>query len=123
MIYKRFKLTQCVKSSFHIIIPVLLASSLVFASGNGGGGGGGGGGGDGGYTHTQRNYEKGKKVFFEKIVCNVCPYADLELENDAMKSVWPDLKRDLKKKGEIGMNLSRKHRKAVKKFIKKRFDL
>ena len=109
----------------------VFAISVVFASGDGGGGGGSGGGssGDGGggdaigYTVSKSTYELGKKVFQEHVICESCPYADLEHTSEGVGSVWGQLKNDLKKRGTIGENLERKERRSVKAFIRKRFDL
>ncbi len=106
------------------IISVFFVSALSFASGDGGGGGGsGGGGGDGGGRAAEMSYEKGKKLFFENVVCDTCPYADLELEAEVVKTVWPDLKKDIKRSGEIGTNLRFSQRNSLRDFIRKRFAL
>ena len=104
------------------------AISVVFASGDGGGGGGSSGGGSGGgngsgYTVSKSTYELGKKVFQEHVICESCPYADLEHTSESVGSVWGQLKKDLKRRGTIGENLERKERRSVKAFIRKRFDL
>ena len=113
----------------------LMACSLAVASGGGGSGGGGsGGGGSGGSgsggsgggdtdQQAQVNYDKGKKLFYERVVCESCLYAGLELETGAVRVVWSDLKKDLKKNGSIGQELTWGQRKAVKRFVKKRFSL
>ena len=76
----------------------MMACSLAVASGDGGSGGGGSSGGGDVDTnlHAQITYDKGKKLFYEKVVCESCPYAALELKTAAVKNVWRDLKKDLK---------------------------
>ena len=118
-------------SSLRVVMLLLcsaFAISVVFASGDGGGGGGSSGGGSGGgngsgYTVSKSTYELGKKVFQEHVICESCPYADLEHTSEGVGSVWGQLKNDLKKRGTIGENLERKERRSVKAFIRKRFDL
>ena len=120
------------KPSFLRIAMLLLCSvfviSVAFASGDGGGGTGGsggsaGGGNGSGYTVSKSTYELGKKVFQEHVICESCPYADLEHTSESVASVWGQLKIDLKRRGTIGENLERKERRSVKAFIRKRFDL
>lgn len=92
--------------------------------GSAGGGGNGGGGGHGpSYYVSKSTYDLGKKVFHEHVICDSCPYADLEHTSESVSSVWGQLKKDLKKRGAIGENLKRKERRSVKAFIRKRFDL
>ena len=116
------------KPSYLRVAMLLLCSafaiSVVFASGGGSGGSSGGGGGDAsGYTVSKSTYELGKKVFYEHVICENCPYADLEHTSESVGSVWDQLKIDLKRRGTIGENLERKERRSVKAFIRKRFDL
>ncbi len=132
-----------------LLLISLFATSLAFASGGGGGSGGGssgggssgggssgggssggsgssgGGGGNGGHVFSvsEATYDKGKKIFFEYVVCESCPYADLEQTNEGLKEVWKKLKKDLRRKGAIGANLKSKERRSVKAFIRKRFNL
>ena len=113
-----------------LLLCSVFATSVAFASGGDGGGGSGGssggssGGGNGiGYTVSKSTYELGKKVFQEHVICESCPYADLEHTSESVGSVWGQLKKDLKKRGTIGENLERKERRSVKAFIRKRFDL
>ena len=110
----------------------LFATSMAFASNNGGSGGGGSGGnsggGGGGDGHSsvyvsKSTYDRGKKVFHENVVCDSCPYADLELTPEAVREVWKQMKKDLHRKGAIGAELKRKERRSVKTFIRKRFKL
>ena len=79
--------------------------------------------GDAGGRAAEMNYEKGKKLFYENVVCDDCPYADLVLETKEVKSVWPDLKKDIKRKGEIGKDLRFSQRMALLDFVRKRFAL
>lgn len=110
-----------------LLLCSVFATSVAFASGDGGGGGasgGGSGGGNGsGYTVSKSTYELGKKVFQEHVICESCPYADLEHTSESVGSVWDQLKKDLKRRGAIGENLERKERRSVTAFIRKRFDL
>ena len=116
-----------------LLLCSVFAVSVAFASGDGGGGGGSGGGSSGGggggnshalgYTVSKSTYELGKKVFHEHVICENCPYADLEHTSESVGSVWGQLKKDLKRRGTIGENLKRKERRSVKAFIRKRFDL
>ena len=109
----------------------LFATSMAFASNSGGSGGGGSGGnsgGGGGDGHSsvyvsKATYDRGKKVFHENVVCDSCPYADLELTPEAVREVWKQMKKDLHRKGAIGAELKRKERRSVKAFIRKRFKL
>ena len=126
--FEYFKFNRPVSLARSFIIPVFLASTFVFASGDGGGGsaGGGegaGGGGDGGGASAAMNYDRGKKLFYENVVCDSCPYSDLVLETEEVKAVWPDLKKDLKRKGEIGKDLRFSQRMSLRNFIRKRFAL
>ena len=116
------------KFILRVFLGSLMACSLAVASGgsgSGGGGSGGSGGSGGGdrNLHAQMTYDKGKKLFYERVVCESCLYAGLALETAAVKDVWSDLKKDLKKNGSIGQELTSYQRKAVKRFVKKRFSL
>ena len=114
------------KFILRVFLVSLMACSLAVASGSGGSGGSGSGGGVGvgeGTLHAQMTYDKGKKLFYERVVCESCLYAGLALETAAVKDVWSDLKKDLKKNGSIGQELTSYQRKAVKRFVKKRFSL
>ncbi len=110
-----------------LLLCSVFAISAVFASGDGGGGSSGGsgsGGGNGsGYTVSKSTYDLGKKVFYEHVICESCPYADLEHTSESVASVWGQLKKDLKRRGAIGENLERKERRSVTAFIRKRFEL
>ena len=125
--FNLFKVNRPLRLARSLIIPVFLASTFVFASGDGGGGSSGGsgdsGGGDGGGSAAAMDYEKGKKLFYENVVCDSCPYAGLVLENEEVKSVWRDLKKDIKRKGEIGKDLRFSQRMSLRQFIRKRFAL
>ena len=103
----------------------LFATSMAFASGGGGSGGGssGGGNGDSITSVSKATYDRGKNIFHENVVCDSCPYADLELTPEAVREVWKQMKKDLHRKGAIGAELKRKERRSVKAFIRKRFKL
>ncbi len=93
-------------------------------SSGGGSTGGGGGGGDGYVIHVSKaSYDRGKKIFFEQVVCESCPYAELKQTSEGVRAVWSKLKKDLHRKGVIGANLKGKERRSVKAFIRKRFNL
>ncbi len=79
--------------------------------------GSGGGGGDE-ETGFSANYSIGKKVFQQKIICETCPYPDLDIP-DGIVEIVPDLE----KKGAIGKTLSSRERKSVKLFLKKQFGI
>ena len=68
---------------------------------------------------TVSKYEKGKKIFKDKITCSNCPYADLELTQDNVASLLPELASD----GSIGESLSKSDRRSVQHYIEKRFKL
>ena len=127
----RFNHKGFTKFILRVFLASLMACSLAFASGGGGSGGSGGsgsggsggsGGGDGN-LHAQMTYDKGKKLFYERVVCESCLYAGLALETAAVNDVWSDLKKELKQNGSIGQELTSYQRKAVKRFVKKRFSL
>ena len=111
------------KFILRVFLASLMACSLAVASGGGGSGGGGSGGGGDTNQQAQVNYDKGKKLFYERVVCESCLYAGLALETAAVKDVWSDLKKELKTNGSIGQELTSYQRKAVKRFVKKRFSL
>ncbi len=97
------------------------------SGGSGGGGGGssnGGGEGRGGVGDVISepiSYDLGKKYFAEVVVCGTCPFADLVLEPDQVRTEWKQIKRALKPKGEIGKDLSQAKRRSIRRYIKKRF--
>lgn len=68
---------------------------------------------------TAANYDVGKKVFLEKVVCESCPYPELELDPKKVEEILPDLHR----KGSIGKLLSLRDRKSVNLFVRKRFNI
>ncbi len=142
MYIKKSKFSTFSKRFAVVLFCSLLAGSMAFASGGGGGSGGGGSGGGGsggggssgggggsgeGYGSsinvTKSTYDRGKKVFYEKVVCDNCTYAGLELTPEGVGTVWKQMKKDLHKRGEIGADLKRKERRSVKAFIRKRFNL
>ena len=113
-----------------IIVSGFLVSTLALASGGGSSGGGSsgggssGGGGDGTASNNPASmYDTGKKIFLERVVCDTCPYASLELNTEKVHTVWPDLQLDLKKAGVIGQKLSWWQRISAKHYIKNRFSL
>ena len=68
-------------------------------------------------------YHLGKEVFHEKVVCGSCAYAGLVLETEILAAVWDEMKKELKRDGNIGKDLSIRKRNAVEKYVKKRFAL
>ena len=68
-------------------------------------------------------YHLGKEVFHEKVVCESCAYASLVLETEIVAAVWDEMKKELKRDGNIGKDLSIRERNAVEKYVKKRFAL
>ena len=111
-----------------LVFCCLLAVPVAFGSGGGGNSSGssgtGNGGGDRPALHvSEATYELGKKVFHENVVCDSCIYAGLEQTPESVSETWRKIKKDLRKSGEIGSGLTRKERKSVKLFMRKRFDL
>ena len=68
-------------------------------------------------------YHLGKEVFHEKVVCDSCAFAGLVLETETVVSVWDEIKKELKRDGSIGKDLSIRERNAVENYVKKRFAL
>ena len=68
-------------------------------------------------------YHLGKEVFHEKVVCDSCAFAGLVLETEAVVAVWDEMKKELKRDGSIGKDLSIRERNAVEKYVKKQFAL
>jgi len=96
----------------------------LFASGDGGGGNSGDGssGGNGNdYDSSQgffsNAYDKSKKIFQEEIVCESCPFADTELDQEGIDQIRAEVERG----GVIGSSLSYNQRYNVKYYLKKRF--
>ena len=85
-----------------------LATPAAFASGSAGWG-----------QESETDYDLGKKVFMEKVVCESCPYADVVIDEDAVAEILPQLSRE----GSIGYNLSYRERQSVISFIEKRYNL
>ena len=73
------------KFILRVFLGSLIACSLAVASGGGASGGSGGSGGGDSNLHAQMTYDKGKKLFYERVVCESCPYAGLELETAAVE--------------------------------------
>jgi hypothetical protein len=73
-----------------------------------------------GYGDTAlADYDKGKKIFQEKVVCETCPFSNMELVDENILAVLPELERS----GQIGQFLSYRDRESVKLFVKKRFNI
>ena len=93
-----------------IIVSGFLVCTLALASG-------------GGADPSASMYDTGKKIFLERVVCDSCPYASLELNSEKVGAVWPNLQLDLKKAGAIGQELSWWQRISAEHYIKNRFSL
>ena len=65
------------------------------------------------------DYDKGKKIFQEKVICESCPFANMDLIDENIRAVLPELEQS----GQIGQFLSHSDRKSVKLFLKKRFNI
>ncbi|MCY4313953.1 MAG: hypothetical protein OXD44_09750 [Gammaproteobacteria bacterium] len=94
-------------------------------NGSGSGGGsssgasdqGGGNGYDSGQGFFSNAYDKGKKIFREQVVCESCPFAGIELDQEGVEQIRAELGRG----GVIGSNLSYNQRYNVKYYLRKRF--
>lgn len=84
------------------------------ASGGGDGGGNGNSGGQGFYSSA---YDKGKKIFMEQVVCQTCPFGNVEMDSENINTI----KEELGRGGLIGSNLSYNQRYSVNYYVKKRF--
>ena len=102
--------SNAVDTAKGIIVSGFLVCTLALASG-------------GGATQSTSMYDTGKKIFLERVVCDTCPYASLELNTEKVHTVWPDLQLDLKKAGVIGQELSWWQRISAEHYIKNRFSL
>lgn len=113
-----------IRSIVILVFCNLLTVPVAFGSGDGGGSSGDSGGGDNPTLIVSKaTYELGKKVFYENVVCDSCIYAGLELTPESVSGSWQEIKKDLRKSGEIGSKLARKERRSVKLFMRKRFNL
>jgi adenosine deaminase len=65
------------------------------------------------------DYDIGKKVFLDNVVCASCPYPNLELEASEVKKIIPELQKE----GSIGKYLSLRDRRSVELFLSERFNL
>ena len=97
------------KISMSVVSVAMIAPLLAMASGNSGNGS----------NYNAANYDLGKKVFYEDVVCSSCPYSDLELVKEEVTEVIPALAKN----GDIGKNLNSRERKSVKLYLKSRFKL
>ena len=70
-------------------------------------------------NNWQVDYDKGKKIFQEKVVCDSCPFSNMEMDDDNIQSMLPELERS----GQIGQYLSHRDRESVKLYVKKRFNI
>ena len=76
----------------------------------------------GGYfyiTEGSEDYEKGKKIFYEKVVCGECPYPALKLNAEEVSKIMPALDHN----GMIGKHLTLNDRKALKVYLNRRFNI
>jgi hypothetical protein len=67
----------------------------------------------------QADYDKGKKIFQEKVICQSCPFSNMELVDENIRAVLPELERS----GQIGQFLSHRDRQSVKLYVEKRFNI
>ena len=65
------------------------------------------------------DYNTGKKIFFEQVVCSTCPYSDLNLNATEVAAIRPALETS----GDLGQFMSLRDRRSVQYFISKRFNL
>jgi hypothetical protein len=78
--------------------------------------------GSGGYfyiTEGADDYEKGKKIFHETVVCKQCPYPELELNSEEVSNIMPSLGHN----GMIGKHLNLNERRALKVYLNRRFSI
>ena len=78
--------------------------------------------GSGGYyyiTEGADDYEKGKKIFYENVVCKECPYPELELNAEEVSQIMPSLGHN----GMIGKHLTLNDRRALKVYLNRRFNI
>jgi len=87
-----------------ILTAIVFVSQLAIGSGN---------------RAAVADYDIGKKVFFERVVCESCPYPELELESNFVAEIIPELQ----KQGVIGKILSSRERDSVMLFVNQRFNL
>ena len=76
----------------------------------------------GGYfyiTEGAEDYEKGKKLFYTKVICDDCPYPNLELTAEEVSGIMPALDHN----GMIGKHLTLDDRKALKVYLNRRFNI
>lgn len=72
------------------------------------------------YSKTPEDkYDLGKKIFYDQIVCESCPYANLELSRESVSTLLPKLEYDQ----DLGKQFGVINRTSVQYFIKKRFSL
>jgi len=95
---------------------VLLAAILIPFSGHASGGGGTGGINSG---NLAGDYDIGKKVFYEQVVCSTCPYNTLILTANDVAAIRPELERS----GDLGRYMSARDRQLVQYYISRRFNL
>lgn len=109
----KLKEFSLVRLSISFMAAFALFAFVQHASASGSGGGGGN------ELGAQKNYDRGKKLFLEKVVCEECPYSEMELVAENAKELLPEIKR----KGKLGKGLSYNERWALRYFIKKRFSI
>ena len=90
-----------------------LGGSPVFASG------GAGGGNNSWATSSGADYDVGKRVFQNHVVCDSCPHPNPELDYEKLSIILKDVHRS----GQIGRHLNIRERKSVKLFIKERYNI
>lgn len=70
---------------------------------------------------SQRVFDLGERLFFERVVCAACPFADLRLNDIEVTYAWRRIQSDLRANGRIGANLGRYERRAILLYIRQRF--
>ena len=106
-------------SALFLVATAMAPLNALSSGGTGGGASGEGLGGARDSLVTDSQYEKGKKVFKEKLVCSNCPLSDLELTRENVAMILPELKRT----GKVGEHLGFFERRSVKHYITHRFNL
>ena len=109
MLTRKFKIRRTVNSGVLFCV-LAFTSSHVIGSGSSA-------------SVAAEAYHLGKEVFHEKVVCDSCAFAGLVLETETVVAVWDEMKKELKRDGSIGKDLSIRERNAVEKYVKKRFAL
>lgn len=68
---------------------------------------------------AQERYNLGKRIYRTKLTCDTCPMADVAQDRAGAKHVVKQLKKDK----DLKEALSKRERKAVAAYLKKRYKL